>query len=425
MEVIKTRKDLLYIVGSSLVLLSILVFFLANSAIHYFFYFHWVFLLISLWLIFTPTGIKLFGQKKTLGRVSWLTQIMLCQLCLYGLYFAFGFYLQVPSLRETFQQQIGAFGLFPWGIVAVLAYSYAKISYWHGHNAMPHQFTAPRIFTTATDRLGIVFDNTFKFVQSLSLIMTFLLIALFVASLISAKKIPLTFGLASILLFLVLITVVFSFTKSYKKIFTMLFAKPWSISVIMIVTIIGCGILIALFNFLGNLWHLPIQNPPMILYLQNFDQHQLWTIFSACWWLGFTPLVSLFIAKISAGYTCRSMTIAVFILPLIIFSLSSLNFPATTLPLMLTLGIVSFIGLTLLLINKSMLSPLVLNTLPKQGGEKFRNPEFLIRKLIQVCWVFLYLFIPIGLTALALFAFIGATPFMLFLILIALSTRLR
>jgi choline-glycine betaine transporter len=394
------------------VLVGLILFLAFTPLIPSLFYGHWAFLLLALVLACLPSAKKTFGESREYSLIHWLSLIFLMQISLLALH--------LGIFSPSHSAELLHYGLFPWGWAAILASAFGATAYWRQENAFGNSLLFPFIKTTVEKPLGIIINNTLKFAQSVTLILTFAFMILLIAGIFGfhpsapfSEPIPL-FGLFFFILF--------SFSKSYKRLFTRISAYPtyWLICALILVVSLALAILHALSANLQ--FTLPL--PSLFNYLQAYPQDILSTILSLGWWLGISILASFFIAQISKGYSRRAMIMAILILPLFLAifallfpSLQTIEIPDSIRNIM---GILGFVTSMILFMQKKMLSPLILNYLPKNGESKYRNPEFLLRKLFQMSLIFLYIFLPTGLILSAAFIFIAIFPMLIFAILLGI-----
>lgn len=406
MKIVKTRKDLFFIAGGGFILAGLVFFLVLTPLIPKLFYGHWAFLLLALIFAFLPSAKKSFGQARQYSIRRWLSLIVLMQVSLFAMHLA----LFPPSHTAL------ATGLFPWGWIALLSTAFASLAYDRKENAFGCALVSPLIKTSAEKPIGIILDNILKFSQNLTLVITFALMTLLIARLFNFNP-SLPFS-EPIPLFALLFLILFSFTGFYKRLFTRISSyRPWLLISLFLLCL--SGLLAILHGFSASIqFILPL--PDFVSELQAYPKDILWAILSSGWWLGFSVLASLFIAKISRGYSRLSLILAILIPPFLLSLLSSLQLTLIPDSLRTLIGIAGFVSCMILFTSKAMLSPFVLNYLPKNGESKYRNPEFLLRKLFQMTLIFLYIYLPLGPILSAAFISISLFPMLIFTLLLGI-----
>lgn len=406
MKIMKTRKDLFFIAGSGFILAGLVFFLVLTPLIPKLFYGHWAFLFLALILGISPSSKKTYGETRLYSPARWLALIFLMQISLLAMHLGI---LSASHAKELLED-----GLFPWGWVAILASAFASVAYFGQENAFGSSLLSPLIKTRVEKPTGIIINNIVKFAQSLALVITFALMILLIAQMLGfhpsapfSEPLPLL-GL--------LLLILFSFTKSYKRLLARVCAYPAWLLISAFILLLGC--IIAGLHAISKPLQFTLPLPSFLNDLQNYPPHSLSSITSLGWWLGFSFLASLFLARISRGYSRRTLISATLILPafLAIFSILFPSLSAANIPNLLRhiVGISGFLISMILFTNKKMLSPFVLNYLPKNGESKYRNPEFLLRKLFQLSLIFLYIYLPLGPILSAAFISISLFPMLIF-----------
>ncbi len=413
MEIIKTRKDLLYIAGTGFALIGIIIFLFFMPLIPKVFYGHWIFLLVALVFCLLPSSKTSFGKARQYSPLRWISLIFLMQVSV--------LFLHLGIFQQAYSAELVHYGLFPWGFVAILASAFAGVAYLRQENAFANALLSPLVKSSVDKPSGIIINNALKFFQSVSLLITFALMILLVDRIIGFNPTP-PYS-EPLPLFALLILILFSFSKIYNRLITRIFAYPtW---IVVCVVIVVLGFILAGLHAISSGTHFSMPLPGFFAKLQTYPQALLSNMASSGWWLCLSILMSLFIGRISGGYSRRALIAATLMLPLALAVFLSVfpSLEAESIPPFLrdALGIFGFISCSLLFMNTKMLSPLVLTYLPKNGGSKYRNPEFLMRKLIQMTLIFLYIYLPIGVFVSAGFMFAVIFPFMIFACLLLIN----
>lgn len=410
MKIFKPRRDVLFTAGIGLVLAGVLFFLFFNEIIPNIFYAHWLFLILALIIFILPSSRKKFEASRRYSPAQLFSRILVLQISLFALHFGI--------FSKSYSSELIHYGLFPWAWVAILAAAFASTAYLKRENAFGHLLIAPLIKIKADSAFGVIINNSLRFCQSMGLSLTFALIILLIPNLFGVPVTASHFILPMLALFFVML---FSLTSLYNRFFSRISAFP-ALSIFLL--IFAVGLLFTLLQAISIGAHLTLPFPALFHLIKQYPEETLSSIASLSWWMSISIIASLFIARISGGYSWRSLVAATLIFPalltilLILFpSLTTFSLPDYCRSL---IGIAGFISTMILILNKKMLSPFVLNYLPKNGASKFRNPEYLLRKLFQMTLIFLYLFLPLGLFISAGFVFAGLFPMLIFIILFSI-----
>ena len=161
MEIIKTRKDLLYIAGTGFALIGIIIFLFFMPLIPKVFYGHWIFLLVALVFCLLPSSKTSFGKARQYSPLRWISLIFLMQVSV--------LFLHLGIFQQAYSAELVHYGLFPWGFVAILASAFAGVAYLRQENAFANALLSPLVKSSVDKPSGIIINNALKFFQSVSL----------------------------------------------------------------------------------------------------------------------------------------------------------------------------------------------------------------------------------------------------------------
>lgn len=359
-------------------------------------------------------------------RGAWLGQLLFLQLCLSAVFLGIssvcGQSLPVltapqPGLfQQTLSQLLVDEGLFPWAFVALMAVSMGYYSYCKGQDA----YLATTL-SALTNHPGVKIIINFigRLGTALAFASTFFFISLLWASVATTIPIITGFYLTPILLSVILILI--SLTKVYRR----SLAKAYGKNIPLIPGLffwVGCfAIAIWLINgFLGLITPIPMSQSILISHWLKQPWRLLWLIFANSWWLLWTPLAGITIARLSRGRQVRELIAATLALPLIIALVLALT---QHLPWELTPGIASMItgvgllGLLAITLHKNAIPAFILLYLPRRDHYKFRSYRSSLIKISQFAVWASFVYLPGGMTILHFLTFAAALP----LILISIS----
>lgn len=301
--------------------------------------FGWIFMLFAvgaviffLWLIFGPyRHVRLGGDdaKPDFGSVSWISMLFCCGIGTGLIYWSFIepiYYMQGPPFgleagSKAAQEWAACYGIFHWGFVpwALTAVFAVPISYAY------YQRKTKRLSIGAAFE-GHVKSKGFKLFVDLLIMFAILgnvvtvlglgtpMLSATIAKFLGIQP-SLNLDIAVVCIWTVMFcgSCYFGLEKGIKLLsnFNMILA------LVLMVTVLVVGptswILNTFVNSIGMIFQNVVR---MSLWTDTANQSgwpQGWTIFFWAWWLGASPFVSVFLAKISKGRTLREMAVAVLV----------------------------------------------------------------------------------------------------------------
>jgi len=424
--------------------LCVFLFYFFASFIPTVYLFHWVILLGALVLLINPMSKQLFtlfttGSEKT-PRSSlwpWLSEILLLELSLIftacGMMLVFTYWLpfneQTPSqgMENALLIFFKEYGLFPWAIYALYAVSLAKTSYIDNKDAYFSRVFSPLFKTQPETTLGKIIDFQARAATTTAVASICAFGILLIVCLCTPKSIALESGFHGKTIIIAIALLLLGSTKKLKHLLKPIL-KPhrsplWIFIPILLLLALFIGLLNALFSTLG---HTPVKIPILIEWLNHQGFTTLFLIFMISWWICWTPLFAIHLARLSKNRSIRSMIFATLLLPTVLTAIL-LFFPKSSAVFTYFPKITSLFSLlgTYYLLSKILQRPslplLIHSYLPKYNGYKYRNPYFYLQKMFQLILIILYLYLPSGLTLPSFFIFciaFGFTlqiPFILFI----------
>jgi len=301
------------------------------------------FVLFALFLIFGPYGKIKLGKPDDEPEYSYFTWFaflftagMGVGLVFYGVTEPVTHYYSPPSAdpetvaaaEESMQYTLFHWGFHPWATYAVVALTLAYFKFRHRAPALISSAFAPLIGDRSKGGLGIaidslaVFATVFGIATSLGLGATQITAGLS----FSFEGIPNTLTTNLIVIFIVTILFILSATTGINRGIRYL---SWAniilaIVLMLFVFILGSSVQMiesfttTLGNYLQNL-------PSMTLGMNAFEGDRefldAWTLFYWAWWIGWSPFVGTFIARVSRGRTIREFVIGVTGVPVLFSAL--------------------------------------------------------------------------------------------------------
>ncbi len=441
MKIIAPRNKLVLVVTTVIVIAGIiLAWFLLPQIVQAYRIFMLILLTVLLLLI-SPLGHARLtpdhDKTKRLRFWPWIFSILALQLCLILVYFGIanvvGHWLPINTSPKSSLLFSGLYysliqlGLFPWNIILLAAIAMSFYSYRRNQDAYLSTLLYPIFKSNPLQTWGLIIDSLAKISTSLVIACSLAFMSLLLASLLA--KSAMVSGITSATAIVVMVLLIVTFTQSFKRYLKQLFNRsiPLAVSIPILCVFIAAALVIL--SLLLRAFITPAQTklPNFIRHFQHFGWDNLWRLFSAAWWLAWTPVIAVFIARISRGYRIRHIILAVLLLPVLIsllfLLLSHHHFQMVFLSskVYAIIAWLGFIGLLLMIGKYSTLPMLMMCYLPKRDLIKHRDHQIYFRKCVQMSIGFIYLFLPIGILGPGILLFIFTLPLGLLLLLLPIA----
>lgn len=297
------------------------------------------FILLALFLIFGPYAkIKLGNpdDKPEYNYFTWLaflfTAGMGVGLVFYGVTEPVTHYYSPPSaepetlaaVEESLQYTLFHWGFHPWATYAVLALALAYFKFRHRAPALISSAFAPLIGDHSKGAMGVaidtlaVFATVFGIATSLGLGATQITAGLN----FTFEAIPNT--LLTNLIVILIITVLFmlSATTGINRGIRYLSWTNVILAIGLMIFVFVLGSSVQMFESftttLGNyIQNLPSMTLGMNTFVGDRDFLNDWTLFYWAWWIGWSPFVGTFIARVSRGRTIREFVLGITAVPVL------------------------------------------------------------------------------------------------------------
>ncbi|MBS0352105.1 MAG: BCCT family transporter [Proteobacteria bacterium] len=392
------------------------------GAIHVF-KFHWLSLAAVLIICFSPLGNKKFGTDQGVQKRyqwwSWLWQVFFLQGCLGAIFFGIlvTCAIKVPVLtpaqpqllQNSWYQLLISQGLFPWAVVGLLAITFSFWSYQKNQDA----YFASLIKTLNQKALIEIIINFFGRCSTVFVYCsTLCLLGLLWASFIGNLPIAVGFALAPLITSLILL--LFTLSKLYRRTINKLFSQGLPLFIALFFWVIFFAVAIWLVNgFVILVAHSQFPAPKLLSYWLKQPWTKLGLIFINSWWLLWTPITAITIARISRGYSVRSILLAILILPLLAAVTLRLTAGHSWQLPPLAAGIASGIGLLgifWMTLRKTGIPAFILTYLPRRDHYKFRSYRRTLVQLTKIAVIIFFIYMPSGIVVIHFFAFCLALP---------------
>ncbi|TMN23446.1 BCCT family transporter [Lentibacillus cibarius] len=297
------------------------------------------FVILALYLIFGPYGKIKLGKPDDdpeYGYFTWFaflfTAGMGVGLVFYGVTEPITHLYSPPSAdpetvaaaEESMQYTLFHWGFHPWATYAVLALTLAYFKFRHGAPALISSAFSPLIGNRSKGSLGIaietlaVFATVFGIATSLGLGATQITAGLSY----TFEGIPNTLTTNLIVILVITILFMLSATTGINRGIRYL---SWTnivlaVALMLFVFVLGSSVrMIESFTTtMGNyLQNLPTMTFSMNAFTGDREFLNSWTLFYWAWWIGWSPFVGTFIARVSRGRTIREFVLGVTAIPVI------------------------------------------------------------------------------------------------------------
>ena len=315
-------------IGLPLIVIGLVLVYFSQIAVHIFMV-HWLALGMALVMICGPWGGKRLAvdpeEKPRYGRAGWIGRIIALQLCLWALFLGVSTVCgeTAPALTtpqpELFQHtllQLGLKqGLFPWAFVALIAVAAGYYSYCQQKDAYLSTLLGRLTQRHAVLEIAINFIGRLN--TLLAYAITLALIAVLWASVGSLFPLITGFSLTPVLVGIILLLL--SLTKIYRRTLLKSLGKNIPLTAGMFFWTLILATAVWLLNgFLAPLTNIAMAPPGLLSHWLHLPWRQLWQIFANGWWLLWTPLIGILVARISRGYPAREIILGTLLLPLIL-----------------------------------------------------------------------------------------------------------
>lgn len=424
MKIMKSYRQWIPVVAIPVLVVSGAILYFSTAAVH-FFKIHWLALAAVGLIACLPLGKqRLAAHAEETPRYAlwgWLGQVLGLQLCVGAVFAGVSVVCaqsaalataQPTPLSFTFTQLLVSEGLFPWAFCALTAACLGYYSYCQRQDAY-WATTVSGLINHPTAQ--VIINFTSRLATLLAYGGTFSLLSLLWISATTSPILP-GFGLTPILVSVILLLL--SLTKIYRRNLTKSLGKDLPLTGGLFLWVAFFAVAIWLVNgFLAPLTQsIVMPSPSLLNHWLRQPWQNLWLIFANSWWVLWTPMLGVTLARLSRGRQIRELIAAVLALPLlcgvILVSTHSVRWDMRPLPAAVIAG-VGLLGLLGMTLSKKGVAAFILVYLPRQDHYKFRSYRSTFVKVLQIAVAFLFIYLPGGMTVTHFLAFAAALPLVL------------
>jgi glycine betaine transporter len=432
MKVPKRLYDHIFYIHLPIIAISLALIFFCKNQIILTFKAHWLILFLALLLIFLPVGSYRLGKANESPRLKWpvwLSLIFMLQISAYLLFYLFCYVLDVNAIKppvDIMKILYWNWGLFPWGMYALVAISLAFISFREQKIGMISIALQPLFKNTIDDAVGVSGDSYARvsIIFSLCSTLSFICLALiiFVAK---TYGFPIVSGLKISTMLFVSSLISIIYLPEYQKWMYRILSYNLPLILVIPAFILLLAIVVLFFALLFHFAsaYLPLLNFQTPLFSDK-NIRPYFIIYSGVWWIIWTPLLAASMAYISQGYRIRTVVMGILALPVLIsfaigmhWNLSVMHSPWAG----LILAGLSLIILFSFFLRKKNLTYLMRVVLPKSQTIKPRSPIHYLRNLLQFIVLLVLAYLIGGISLLSIFSFLAGLPTGIVMIYVCVS----
>src|SRR3989338_1448267 len=336
MEYLKIRKDLMFLVNPLVFIVGLLIFCKTPQVIPPLFRLFWIATVCAAGLIITPFGHRRLTQHNEAAapRLPWqqwifcIALVEVTLLCVYlgisnicGTFFLVNTPAHPALFTNTVRELLLQDGLFPWSLYALIAAGMGWLAYHDHTNAYFSNLLKPFTKQEPDGTYSLIANIGMRRCVLFSVSVLFFFLTLLLISFFLPLSMHVVSGFQSTTLLVTLVLLFLPFSDTLTPYIFRFFSRRtptlFSFPVFCIVLAIIVVILSALST---SLWSQSSTGEIPLLIRQwiSYDWSTAWILFSISWWLCLTPLVAVFIARVSRGYRIREVILGTLLLPMLL-----------------------------------------------------------------------------------------------------------
>ncbi len=402
---------------------------------------NWLALPLLAIMVFSPWGSQSLVSPSTslttLPPSQWFAKILNLQLSLFLLYFSitqfthyFSIAGQAPKtlLTDSLHTLLFKFGIYPWPLIAIFAIAFALSAYNKEQDSYLSNIT-PLFDNKKRETLEVIIKTMGRAVTLIAIATTLVIITfIFTTTATSLTHFKELTGFTAASVGVAFLMLFFTIRRNDNQFLMQINKKRPLLGILLTVLIWVIVLTLAsvVIHYTGNMKGQP---PWMVVPLLNKGWLLHWELFSEYWWLLFTPIIAILIARFSYGYSIRGIILATLLFPLLLtalikmITLPMINIDINQAPLWLVqiAAILGFLSLISLMYQKKHLPLTMLTYLPKAGNDRPRNEDIYHKRLKKMCGLVFYFFIPAGFFVIAVFMALSFIPMIVIIIAVYLQ----
>lgn len=371
-----------------------------------FFYFHWsAIACVILAFLWKNQGLK---QAK-INRTKIYGNIFLFQALLYLTFYGISPLFGTQNFTQTIHTNFTHLGLFPWGMMLVVAIGMGKIAYTRQKDCAASDLLLEILPIQPGTQAWTSLQLLIRQACFVAVILTLAAICFNIYRYLTGSFGYFTArGLLISLVFMVLF-----FIRPFQALLKKITTSRKTLWVLLPVFSIIVGLTLSLLSYwLQHLAHTQVKPPALLSLIPlHLNQQNMGMLFGQSWWFAWIILGGIYIARVSRGMSTREMILASTILP-VVFSLllqsHHINSVFFTKNWSIVFGILGALGLFKLIFSKTFLPTYILSYLPVKESKQ-RAHQLVFRKIFKVLMLVIILTMPIGLPVISLYMFLAAT----------------
>ncbi|AAO91142.1 BCCT family transporter [Coxiella burnetii] len=422
MKTFQARYKLLFPLVLSGVIATIVLSYWFLPAVLAFYKVYWLFIFVAAIVVLTPLGNRRLGEMPPSKKLPhWILQVLIFEISLLAVFWGICVLvgLKMPLFSEAqpqlFTQTLSylstQLGIFSWAAIAVIACAMGTVSYRQQQDAYLSTTLRPLLRTQPNSAFELIVNALPRTATLFAFSGTFALYVLLIAGILVPQPLSSLTGLSllsGIFFFLLVILTTNNFIKRKIYLFTINIRMPLLFRLICFLLLLTL-LVIVLSLFLGSTFE---KRPSMPGVVHAFLRHgwiSNWRLFAIFWWLSWTPITAIFIAKLSRGRSLRSIILTVCALPMVLGILSYNDYlPLDKIPIWLSI-VIALMGLFIFL---AIISPdyafdsIMQTYLPKPGVIKYRASDRFLINIFQFSALMICIYLATGIVLLGLLFFI-------------------
>lgn len=414
MKLLKLHYKLLFFVCSIALILSVSLLFFYMPLVVFAYHLYMVWIMGALILVFSPLGSKRLITTNhdfpPLKPTPWIFQILILELSLFAVFWGIcqlsgtALPVLIDSHSISFTDTIAhtfiplPLGLFPWLGAALIACVMGYRGFCQNRHSTLSALFNPKTHAPPENTFNLIVNTSARAAMMFALSSTIALLTLLFATTVAPTYMHSLRGatMGSLLFFCLLI---FLTTNRFikRQIHLLITRYHLSPSIVLLILLAAFSIVVLILSlFFGKDFMVSFKMPYFIHVLSDYGTLVNWKLFSILWWLAWMPVIGIFIAHLSRGYSLRSVVLVSCALPFAFYLLSFFihsNDHATSNWIVMLVSFLGYTGLLSIIAPRSTFAWLMQINIPKGGIIKHRHSDKFIFKIGQFSALMLMIYL--------------------------------